>query len=61
MQFAKSAADLPPRFVDLKKEIASSIPNFEQHVTKAWAEVLKELATKTEEIARLGPQVALAR
>lgn len=45
----------------LKQAIAPSIPNFEERVTKAWAEILEELATKTVEISKAGstyiPQV----
>ncbi|KAJ6460247.1 hypothetical protein C8R45DRAFT_1180344 [Mycena sanguinolenta] len=37
------AAQLPPRFAVIKHAIASTNPNFEQHLMKAWNEVLAEL------------------
>lgn len=48
---------LPPRFADLKREIASSYPNFQERVTKAWGEVLEELEKYTGEIIAEGPNV----
>jgi hypothetical protein len=48
---------LPERFANLKRDIATSIPNFQQRVTQAWREVLADLATRTEEIAKAGPDV----
>ncbi|KAM5544876.1 hypothetical protein V8D89_001774 [Ganoderma adspersum] len=45
---------LPPRFADLKKEIAVSIPDFETRATKAWGEILVELDKATKEIATKG-------
>ncbi|GBE88545.1 DUF1479-domain-containing protein [Sparassis latifolia] len=51
----------PPRFVEIKKDIASSYPDFQERVTKAWNELLAELDTVTSEIAAQGsdyvPQV----
>ncbi|TFK91415.1 DUF1479-domain-containing protein [Polyporus arcularius HHB13444] len=47
---------LPPRFVDLKKEIAASYPDFEANVTKAWGEILAEAEKITKEIASQGSQ-----
>lgn len=49
---------LPPRFADLKKEIAASIPDFEARATKAWGEILAELDKATKEIAAKGPAVS---
>ncbi|KAH9902605.1 DUF1479-domain-containing protein [Cubamyces lactineus] len=46
----------PPRFVELKKEIAGSYPDFEARVTKAWGEILQELEKVTKEIASKGSQ-----
>ena len=34
---------LPPRFVDLKRKIASSHPEFEARATTAWREIITEL------------------
>ena len=48
---------LPPRFADLKREIASSYPDFEQRVTKAWAEIIDQLNETTKEIAKEGSEV----
>ena len=47
----------PPRFSDLKKEIAASYTDFEAGVTKAWGEILAELDKVTKEIASQGSQV----
>ncbi|KAK7032721.1 DUF1479-domain-containing protein [Favolaschia claudopus] len=58
------AAELPPRFADIKRSIAAANPNFEQDLTKAWNEVLTELDKVTKTIASAGPsyipQVAFA-
>ncbi|PFH48468.1 hypothetical protein AMATHDRAFT_65378 [Amanita thiersii Skay4041] len=52
---------LPPRYAELKREIAASIPDFESKVTKAWKEVTEELKNATGTIAKEGsdyiPQV----
>lgn len=47
----------PPRFSDLKKEIADSYTDFEAGVTKAWGEILTELNKATKDIASQGSQV----
>ena len=44
----------PPRFVDLKKEIAAGR---EDGLVQSWRAVLKELEGATEEIARRGNDV----
>ncbi|KII86315.1 hypothetical protein PLICRDRAFT_43911 [Plicaturopsis crispa FD-325 SS-3] len=46
---------LPPRFAELKQQIASTYPNFEEKVTRAWNEILAELEQVTKNIARAGP------
>ncbi|KAJ8692194.1 hypothetical protein PTI98_009529 [Pleurotus ostreatus] len=48
---------MPPRFVDLKQEIASSYPDFEQRATKAWNEILVALEEVTKSIAEGGSEV----
>lgn len=48
---------MPPRFVDLKQEIASSYPDFEQRATKAWNEILAALEEVTKSIAEGGSEV----
>ena len=48
----------PERFVDLKREIASSYPNFQERVTKAWADVLEQLEARTNLIIGGGPSVS---
>lgn len=48
---------LPPRFIELKKEIAASYPDFEQRATAAWADLLKELQAATEDIGTKGTDV----
>ena len=50
----------PPRFVELKKEIAAAYPDFEAGVTKAWREIPAELEKVTGEIARKGSQVGVS-
>ena len=47
----------PPRFSDLKKEIADSYTDFEAGITKAWGEILTELDKVTKDIASQGSQV----
>lgn len=47
----------PPRFVELKKEIAAAYPDFATRVTKAWGEILQEVDKATKEIASQGSQV----
>ncbi|KAM6489160.1 Protein of unknown function (DUF1479) domain containing protein [Amanita muscaria] len=46
---------LPPRFVELKREIAASYPDFEQRVTKAWKEIVEQLNETTVAIIKEGP------
>ncbi|KAH9948716.1 DUF1479-domain-containing protein [Amylocystis lapponica] len=46
----------PPRFVEIKKEIAATYPDFQERVTKAWNELLTELETVTADIASQGTQ-----
>ncbi|KAF4597097.1 hypothetical protein EYR40_007547 [Pleurotus pulmonarius] len=50
--------DIPasdPRFVTIKKDIASSHPAFKEQVTKAWAEIIAELDQVTKAIVSQGP------
>ncbi|TRM65073.1 hypothetical protein BD626DRAFT_240198 [Schizophyllum amplum] len=47
-------SDMPPQFAALKGEIAASIPDFESKATKAWGELIAELATVTEQVAKQG-------
>ncbi|KAL1745584.1 hypothetical protein HDZ31DRAFT_62993 [Schizophyllum fasciatum] len=47
-------SDLPPQFADLKKEIADSIPDFESKATRAWGEIIAELAIVTKAITEQG-------
>ncbi|KAI0057191.1 DUF1479-domain-containing protein [Artomyces pyxidatus] len=48
---------MPPRFVDLKREIAASYPDFEARVTRAWNEVLQQLDAASKEIVVEGQNV----
>ena len=50
---------IPARFVDLKRDIAASYPDFETRVTVAWNDLLKDLKITTEKIAGEGPDVSL--
>ncbi|KAF8636796.1 hypothetical protein AX17_003258 [Amanita inopinata Kibby_2008] len=54
----------PSRYVDVKREIAASYPDFEQRITKAWTEIIEQLNETTESIAKEGtdyiPQVKFA-
>ena len=47
----------PPRFTELKSQIAALYPNFEENVTRAWREVLLELKTVTDDIIAKGSEV----
>ena len=47
----------PPRFTELKKDIADSYPDFQERATKAWNELLGELKTGTASIAQQGSEV----
>lgn len=51
-------ASLPSRFVDIKREIAASHADFEQRLTNAWVDVLKQLDERTNCIIRRGPSVS---
>ena len=55
MQFGEGR--LPDRFKTIKDEIAASVPNFQEHVTTAWADLLGELKKETAAIANEGSQV----
>lgn len=48
---------LPERFADIKREIASSIPNFQERATQSWTEILQELQLRTDDIIKDGPEV----
>jgi hypothetical protein len=48
---------LPPRFVDLKRSIASSYPDFEARATNAWREIIAELDKVTRVIKEEGLNV----
>ena len=48
---------LPPRFVDLKRSIASSYPDFEARATNAWREIIAELDKVTSIIKEEGLNV----
>lgn len=50
---------LPERFADIKREIASSIPNFQERATRSWTEILQELQLRTDSIIKDGPEVIL--
>ncbi|KAF4613742.1 hypothetical protein D9613_008102 [Agrocybe pediades] len=55
---------LPPRFVDLKKQIAAQYPDFEQNAVRSWGEVLEEMNKVTKVVKVEGvdyiPQVNFA-
>ena len=46
-----------PLFTDLKREIASSYPDFEKRITKAWAEIIDQLNETTKVISKEGSEV----
>ena len=48
---------LPHRFVDLKRSIASSYPDFEARATAAWGEIITELNKVNEVIKDEGLNV----
>ncbi|KAA1467115.1 DUF1479-domain-containing protein [Dentipellis sp. KUC8613] len=47
---------LPARFVELKQEIASTYPDFEQRVTRAWNEILEVLGRSTKVMVEKGTE-----
>jgi hypothetical protein len=49
---------LPPQFADLKREIAAATPGFETKLPAAWADLIAELATRTDQIAQAGSNVS---
>ena len=59
MSTSEEFGPLPPRFVELKKAIAASHPDFEKRVTAAWGDLLKELEIGTKEIAEQGSKVSI--
>jgi hypothetical protein len=48
---------LPPHFVDLKRSIASSYPDFQVRATNAWREIITELDKVTRLIKEEGVNV----
>ncbi|KAH6909282.1 hypothetical protein BKA70DRAFT_1278064 [Coprinopsis sp. MPI-PUGE-AT-0042] len=46
--------ELPPRYAELKKQIAASYPDFEQNATRAWREITEELNKFAETIQKEG-------
>lgn len=48
---------LPARFVDLKREIAASYPDFQARATAAWNDLLGELKVTTAQIAEQGSNI----
>ncbi|KAJ3490842.1 hypothetical protein NLI96_g1126 [Meripilus lineatus] len=46
----------PPRFTEIKKDIANSYPDFQERITQAWNDLLDELNRTTKEIANQGSQ-----
>ncbi|KZT20479.1 DUF1479-domain-containing protein [Neolentinus lepideus HHB14362 ss-1] len=47
----------PPHFVDIKREIAASYPDFQGRTIAAWKRLLQELAKSTEQIGREGTNI----
>lgn len=47
----------PSRFIDLKRELVASTT--EERLTASWNDILNELATRTAEIAQVGPDVSM--
>lgn len=60
MEFATDST-MPPRFVDLKREIAASYPNFQERVTNAWVDIIGQLDEVTKVIAKEGSDVSIVR
>lgn len=50
----------PPRFAEIKKEIATLYPDFEERITAAWNDLLAELEKATTEITTQGSDVSLS-
>lgn len=51
---------LPPRFVDLKKQIAASYPDFEKNAVRSWGEILEEMDKVTKVVMKEGTDVSIA-
>lgn len=56
-----SVVPYPPWFSELKREIASSYPDFEARITQAWKEVIEDLSEATSKIHQAGPDVGSSR
>lgn len=52
-----STISYPPWFSELKREIASSYPDFETRITRAWKEVIEELTKAATKIHQAGSDV----
>lgn len=52
-----SASATSEHFLNLKREIAGSYPDFQERATKAWAEIIDELAKLTATISEKGSEV----
>jgi hypothetical protein len=59
MNLSLQTASFPDRFVDLKREIASSHPDFQERLTNAWVDVLEQLEKTTNRIISEGPSVSI--
>lgn len=47
--------------IHIKEEIASTYPDFEERVTRAWTDILDEMKKVTQEISAGGPEVSYLR
>ena len=58
MNADRNSNPFPPRFLELKRQIASEHPNFEAHVTQAWKEIIEELVAFAARIETEGTNVS---
>jgi hypothetical protein len=52
-----SDSESDAHLLKIKQEVAACYPDFQARVTKAWGEIIEELANVTDAIAKEGPEV----
>lgn len=60
MESSSETAQVPERFADIKREIASAYPDFQDRVTRAWTDVLGQLEKYTNVIESEGSNVNIS-
>lgn len=52
-----STSTTSEHFLNIKREIAGSYPNFQERATKAWGEIIHELAKLSTTVSEKGSEV----